>query len=78
MVTDAIVEVTGIPEAQIDRNKTLIKNGADSLEAIELMNNLENKFDIQIADSDFLEKPITVDGIIDLVLRLLPSAVAVA
>ena len=79
MVMEAISEATGIDEDQIEKDKTLTQNGTSSLDIVNAMYALENRFDIEIADSEFLEKrDLTVDGIIDLVERLLPAEVAVA
>jgi acyl carrier protein len=51
-----------VKEEEITSEKSLIDLGADSLDAVELMMEIENKFDISIPDTE-MEKLSTVGDI---------------
>ncbi len=52
-IKDAIVEKLGVEEAKVTPNASFINDlGADSLDTVELIMELENRFNIQIPDED--------------------------
>ena len=52
-IKDAIVEKLGVEESKITPNASFINDlGADSLDTVELIMELENRFNIQIPDED--------------------------
>lgn len=58
-----------IPESQITLDSTFEGLGADSIDRIEIVMTLEDKFDLEIADAEF-EDVQTVRQVIELVGRL--------
>ena len=66
-ITAAIVEKLGVEESKVTPNASFINDlGADSLDTVELIMELENRFNIQIPDED-QEKIQTVGNAIDYV-----------
>ena len=64
-VKDVIVEQLGVEREQIEESSTFIEDlAADSLDVVELIMNLEEKFEIEIPDSD-AEKITNVKDVID-------------
>ena len=64
-VKDVIVEQLGTEREKIEESSTFIEDlAADSLDVVELIMNLEEKFEIEIPDSD-AEKITTVKDVID-------------
>ena len=64
-VADVIVEQLGTEREKITENATFIEDlAADSLDVVELIMSLEEKFEIEIPDSD-AEKITTVKDVID-------------
>ena len=64
-VIDIVAEQLGVSKDQITRNKTFVNDfGADSLDTVELVMELEEEFDINIPD-DAAEKIQTVGQAID-------------
>lgn len=64
-VTEIIVAKLGVEESQITDSANFIKDlGADSLDTVELIMELEKQFDISIEDSD-AEKIQTVGDVIN-------------
>lgn len=64
-VADVIVEQLGAEREKITENATFIEDlAADSLDVVELIMSLEEKFEIEIPDSD-AEKINTVKDVID-------------
>ena len=52
-IKDAIVEKLGVEESKVTPNASFINDlGADSLDTVELIMELENRFNIQIPDED--------------------------
>ncbi len=52
-IKDAIVEKLGVEESKVTSNASFINDlGADSLDTVELIMELENRFNIQIPDED--------------------------
>lgn len=52
-ITAAIVEKLGVEESKVTPNASFINDlGADSLDTVELIMELENRFNIQIPDED--------------------------
>ncbi|MBN8585040.1 MAG: acyl carrier protein [Ignavibacteria bacterium] len=52
-IKDAIVEKLGVEESKVTPNASFINDlGADSLDTVELIMELENRFSIQIPDED--------------------------
>ena len=52
-IKEAIVEKLGVEEAKVTPNASFINDlGADSLDTVELIMELENRFNIQIPDED--------------------------
>lgn len=52
-IKSAIVEKLGVEEAKVTPNASFINDlGADSLDTVELIMELENRFNIQIPDED--------------------------
>ena len=52
-IKDAIVEKLGVEESKVTPNVSFINYlGADSLDTVELIMELENRFNIQIPDED--------------------------
>lgn len=66
-IKSAIVEKLGVEESKVTPNASFINDlGADSLDTVELIMELENRFNIQIPDED-QEKIQTVGNAIDYV-----------
>lgn len=64
-VADVIVEQLGAEREKITENATFIEDlSADSLDVVEFIMSLEEKFEIEIPDSD-AEKITTVKDVID-------------
>ncbi|MCI0449925.1 MAG: acyl carrier protein [Chlorobi bacterium] len=52
-IKEAIVEKLGVEESKVTANASFINDlGADSLDTVELIMELENRFNIQIPDED--------------------------
>ncbi len=52
-IIEAIVEKLGVEESKVTPNASFINDlGADSLDTVELIMELENRFSIQIPDED--------------------------
>ncbi len=52
-IKEAIVEKLGVEESKVTDNASFINDlGADSLDTVELIMELENRFNIQIPDED--------------------------
>lgn len=52
-IKEAIVEKLGVEESKVTENASFINDlGADSLDTVELIMELENRFNIQIPDED--------------------------
>lgn len=67
-VRDVIVEQLGIEREKITEDATFIEDlAADSLDVVELIMSLEEKFEIEIPDSD-AEKIATVKDVIDYIV----------
>ena len=68
-VKQIIVEQLGVDESQVDNKASFVDDlGADSLDIVELIMELEEEFDIQIPD-DQAEKIKTVGEAIDYIER---------
>jgi acyl carrier protein len=66
-IKEAIVEKLGVEEAKVTPSASFINDlGADSLDTVELIMELENRFNIQIPDED-QEKIQTVGDAINYV-----------
>jgi acyl carrier protein len=66
-IKEAIVEKLGVEESKVTDNASFINDlGADSLDTVELIMELENRFNIQIPDED-QEKIATVGDAINYV-----------
>jgi acyl carrier protein len=66
-IKEAIVEKLGVEESKVTENASFINDlGADSLDTVELIMELENRFSIQIPDED-QEKIQTVGDAINYV-----------
>ena len=64
-VKESIVGVLGVDEGEITKESTLIDDlGADSLDIVELIMDLEEKFDMEILDSE-AEKMSKVEDIVN-------------
>lgn len=62
-VKEIIAEQLGIEEYEIERDSSLADFNADSLDAVEIIMNLEDIFEVSIPDED-AQKLITVDKMI--------------
>ena len=63
-ITEIIVKKLGVEETQVTNEANFTKDlGADSLDTVELIMELEKEFDLQIEDSD-AEKLQTVGDVI--------------
>ncbi|HQK64001.1 MAG TPA: acyl carrier protein [Candidatus Staskawiczbacteria bacterium] len=73
-VFDVVASQLGMATEQFDE-KSRIKDdlGADSLDAVELIMELEEEFDIDIPDDDS-EKVVTVGDAVNLIERLLAQS----
>jgi len=72
-IKEAIVEKLGVEESKVTENASFINDlGADSLDTVELIMELENRFNIQIPDED-QEKIQTVGDAINYVQSKLAS-----
>lgn len=70
-VTDVIAEWLGVADFEATPEKRLVEDlGADSLDRIEILMELESEFDIEI-DDRYAERVTTVQQAIDLVNRQL-------
>ena len=68
-VKAVIVEQLGVDEEKVTENATFIEDlSADSLDVVELIMSLEEKFEIEIPDSD-AEKITTVKDVIDYIVE---------
>ena len=66
-VTDIIVDKLGVEEAKVTREASFTNDlGADSLDTVELIMELEKEFDIQIPE-ELTEKISTVGDAIDFI-----------
>lgn len=73
-IKDAIVEKLGVEESKVTPNASFINDlGADSLDTVELIMELENRFNIQIPDED-QEKIQTVGDAISYVKSKVTAA----
>ena len=60
-----IVEQLGVAETSVEMEASFIDDlGADSLDIVELVNVLEEEFDLEIPDSD-AEKVVTVGDVVE-------------
>ena len=60
-----ISEVLGVDEDSITMDTTFVDDlGADSLDVVELIMALEEKFEVEIPDSD-AEKVVTIGDVVD-------------
>ncbi|HEY3250935.1 MAG TPA: acyl carrier protein [Ignavibacteria bacterium] len=72
-IKEAIVEKLGVEESKVTENASFINDlGADSLDTVELIMELENRFNIQIPDED-QEKIQTVGDAINYVQSKIAS-----
>lgn len=70
-VTDVIAEWLGVADFEVTPEKRLVEDlGADSLDRIEILMELESEFDIEI-DDRYAELVTTVQQAIDIVNRQL-------
>ncbi len=68
-IKDVIVEQLGVERDKIEESSTFIEDlAADSLDIVELIMNLEEKFGIEIPDSD-AEKITNVKDVIDYIIE---------
>ncbi|ETS30879.1 stilbene biosynthesis acyl carrier protein StlE [Photorhabdus tasmaniensis] len=72
-VKNVVAEQLGIPETQILTTQTFEELGADSLDSVELIMALEERFEITIDDTE-AEKMVTVQNAIDCIRLKLESA----
>jgi acyl carrier protein len=64
-VKEVIVEQLGVDEEIIKMDATFVEDlSADSLDIVELIMDIEEKFEIEIPDSD-AEKMVTVSDVVD-------------
>ena len=69
-VRDVVVEQLNVsPEAVKLESKIIEDLGADSLDVVELIMALEEKFDIQIPDAD-AEKLISIQDVVDYIEKI--------
>ncbi|NHB95667.1 stilbene biosynthesis acyl carrier protein StlE [Photorhabdus stackebrandtii] len=71
-VKNVVAEQLGIPEAEILTTQTFEELGADSLDSVELIMALEERFEITIDDTE-AEKMVTVQNAIDCIRLKLES-----
>lgn len=66
-VVDVVVEQLSVPKENVKMESNIIEDlGADSLDVVELVMALEEKFDVEIPDSD-AEKPKTIADVVTFV-----------
>ena len=66
-VTDIIVDRLGVSKSEVTENATFTQDlGADSLDTVELMMELERQFDVKIPD-EVSEKIQTVGDVVELI-----------
>ncbi len=70
-IFDTIASDARIPREKVTLDSTLVDLGIDSLEAIEIVFNLEERFKISFPDRDPSFDTGTVRGLVDAVERLL-------
>ena len=75
-IFDTIASDARIPRENISLDSTLVDLGIDSLEAIEIVFNLEERFKISFPDRDPSFDTGTVRGLVDAVERLLAEQAA--
>lgn len=64
-ITKIIVDRLGVDEAEVKLEATFKEDlGADSLDVVELVMELEDEFDVEISDED-AEKIATVQNVVD-------------
>ena len=69
-VRDVVVEQLNVsPEAVKLESKIIEELGADSLDVVELVMALEEKFDIQIPDTE-AEKLISIQNVVDYIEKI--------
>ena len=69
-IRDVVVEQLNVsPEAVKLESKIIEDLGADSLDVVELVMALEEKFDIQIPDAD-AEKLISIQDVVDYIEKI--------
>ncbi|MGP1506737.1 MAG: acyl carrier protein [Campylobacter sp.] len=69
-IRDVVVEQLNVsPEAVKLESKIIEDLGADSLDVVELIMALEEKFDIQIPDAD-AEKLISIQDVVDYIEKI--------
>lgn len=71
-VTDIIVDKLNINEREISRDSKLTDLGADSLDSVEVIMEIEREFDFRIPDED-AEKMLTVGEMIDYIAEKNPK-----
>ena len=60
-----VVEQLGVEEEKVTNEATFVDDlAADSLDIVELVMSIEEKFDIEIADSD-AEKIVTIEDVVE-------------
>ena len=68
-VKETIVDQLGVEAEKVTENATFIEDlAADSLDVVELIMSIEEKFEIEIPDSD-AEKIVTVKDVIDYIIE---------
>jgi acyl carrier protein len=77
VIFDTIASDARIPKENISLDSTLADLGIDSLEAIEIVFNLEERFKISFPDRDPSFDTGTVRGLVDAVERLLAEQAVV-
>lgn len=69
-VKETVVTCLGVPESDVTMESSFIDDlGADSLDIVDLIMNLEETFNIEIPDSD-AEKVATVGDVVDYIKNL--------
>jgi acyl carrier protein len=64
VVVRTVAEILGLPKEQVDRRSRLVEDlGADSLDIIEMVMELEEEYDLTIPETD-LKRLQTVDDVI--------------
>ena len=69
---DIVVEQMGIDKDSITLDSRLVEDiGADSLDTVEILMNIENEFDIELNDEDAIEKLKTFKDVVEYVESLI-------
>jgi len=77
-VADVLVESLAVDKEEVERNSTLVDDlGAESIDLLEIVFNLEKKFDIKIDRSELIPEDLFNDGEYVVDGRMTPAGIQI-